>query len=340
MMRIALASTLCVLLLVLNLFGLGRAKWLPIIGAIASFGVYGLILGVGAVIGAQGHAATNFAHSAYVPPLDGNAAILWSTIVFAYCGAEGLPLLRNEIEGGMPKLVRAMIFIGVLLACAYLFGTMSMLSIMAPEQASRLSGLPEAVSVGLSRMGLMQFTPVVLWLLVIGSLGGYSGWFAASARLPYAAGLDRTLPPIFAKRDERTGAPVAAMILQTALVIVLVVISQAGASARAAYDFIVAMTVLSVVFPYLFMFAAFVRAQAKPAPSGAWTSPGGPRVARLIGWLGFIVSLSAMLLSLVPSPDASDPLGSTIKLLIATAAVVVSGTALYALAHFRRVKVS
>src|SRR4029079_12533238 len=103
-----------------------------------------------------------------------------------------------------------------------------------------------------------------------------------------------------------TGAPVAPMILQTALVILLVVISQAGASARAAYDFIVAMTVLSVTLPFLFLFAAFIKAQSTPAPAGVWTSPGGPKAARLIGWIGFIVTASAILCTLAPSPDAAD----------------------------------
>jgi hypothetical protein len=86
------------------------------------------------------------------------------------------------------------------------------------------------------------------------------------------------------------------------------------------------------------MFAAYVKVQSKPAPAGAWTAPGGRRVAVVIGWVGFITSLSAMLCSLVPSPDATDPVGSTTKLLIATAAVLVSGAGLYALAHFRRAK--
>jgi amino acid transporter len=338
--RIELAGGLCVLLLALNLFGLGRAKWLPVTGAVATLAIYALILAIGAVIGAHAQAATDFAHSAYVPPLDANAAILWSTIVFAYCGAEGLPLLRNEIEGGMARLVRAIFVIGVLLAVVYVIGTVAMLAILAPAQASRLSGLPEAISLGLGRMGLSQSGPLTLWLLVSASLGGYSSWFAAAARLPYAAGIDHALPPLFAKRDQRTGAPVAAMILQTALVMVLVVISQLGASARAAYDFIVSMTVLSVVLPYLFMFAAYIKMQAKPAPAGAWTTPGGAGVARIVGWVGLVVALSAMIASLAPSPDAADPIGATAKLLSATAAALVSGAGLYALAHLRGAKLA
>jgi amino acid transporter len=334
--RVIGASALAILLLVLNLFGLGRAKWLPIFGALASIGLYLIVLGVGAVIATTGASATNFAHSSYTPTLDANAAILWSTIVFGYVGAEGVPLLRNEIQGGMPRLVRAMIFVGILLIAAYLSGTLAMLAIMAPDQASRLSGLPEAIHIGLDRVGLSGVAPFALWLLVIGSLGGYSAWFAAAARMPYAAGLDHVLPAIFAKRDERTGAPVAPMVLQTALVILLVVISQAGASARAAYDFIVAMTVLSVTLPFLFLFAAFIKAQATPAPAGVWTSPGGRGGARIIGWIGFIVTASAILCTLAPSPDAADQAGAVIKLLIATAVMILSGAALYALAAMRK----
>ncbi|MFZ2030310.1 MAG: APC family permease [Vitreimonas sp.] len=334
--RVLAACALAILLLILNLFGLGKAKWLPIAGAAASIGLYVIVLSVGAVIGAHGASATDFAHRTYLPPLDANGAILWSTMVFAYAGAEGLPLFRNEIEGGMPRLVRAMVFVCLLLVAAYLCGTVSMLSIMAPEQASRLSGLPEAISIGLGRVGLSGLAPAALMLLVAGSLGGYGAWFAAAARMPYAAGLDSALPPIFAKRDPRTGAPVAAMMLQTALVLVLVVISQLGASVRAAYDFIIAMTVLSYTIPYLFLFGAFIKAQATPAPAGAWAAPGGARVAKIIGWVGLLVTLSAIICSFVPSPDAADQAGAVIKLLIATAAMILSGAGLYALAAMRK----
>ncbi len=333
--RLGLASALAIAIAGLNLVGIGIGKWLPMFGAAASMALLALLIGAGLAIGLGAGPATDFAHVSYAPPLDANGAILWSTMVFAFAGAEGVALLRNEIEGGVTRLVRAIALIGGFLVLAYLAGTLAMLSILAPEEASRLAGLPDALSLGLARLGLAHWSPAALALLAAALLGSYGAWFGAAARLPHAAGIDRVLPPVFAVRDPRTGAPVASIMLQTVLVIVLLVISQAGASVRSAYDFLVAMSVISYTLPFLFLFAAFLKVQGQAAPAGAWTAPGGANGARLIGVLGFAVTLSAILCTLVPSPDAPDPLGATVKLLWSSGALILSGVALYVLARRR-----
>jgi amino acid transporter len=334
--RLAIAVALSAAILVLNLMGLGAAKWLPAAGAVASLGLLALLLVIGFASGLQHGPATDFVHVSYLPPLDANGAILWGTMVFGYAGAEGVALLRNEIEGGTGKLVRAIALIGAFLAVAYIAGTIAMLSILTPEQASRLAGLPEALQVGLARAGLGAAIPYALALLIAASLGGYSAWFAAAARIPYAAGLDQALPKAFGAADAKTGAPVASMMVQAALVVVLLVISQAGASIAAAYDFIIAMSVLSYTLPFLFLFAAYLKAQRTPAAPGVWTAPGGRSGAVAIGILGFAITASAVACTLVPSPAAADQMGALIKLLIATAVMLGSGAALYLLAAMRK----
>jgi amino acid transporter len=236
----------------------------------------------------------------------------------------------------MKRLVRAIAIIGVFLVAAYVAGTIAMLTILSPEQASRLSGLPEALQVGLGRVGFGGAAPYAMALLALVMLGSYAAWFGAAARLPYAAGLDHVLPRAFAVRDAKTGAPVASILLQTLAVVALIWLSQAGANVRAAYDFLIAMSVLSYTLPFLFLFAAYLIAQRKPAPAGAWVSPGGRNGAVVIGGVGFVVTLSAVLASLAPSPDAEDPVGTTLKLIWASAVLILSGVVLYALAKWRK----
>lgn len=334
--RLAIATVVAVAIAGANLIGMSAGKWLPVVGAICSFVLLAVLLVAGFVTGVQDGPATDFTHADYIPTFDGNAAILWSTMVFAFAGAEAVALLRNEVAGGMPRLVRAIALIGFFLVAAYFIGTIAMLSLMSPEQATRLSGLPEALQIGLTRLGAAETAPIAMLLLATVMIGSYSAWFGAAARLPYAAGLDHVLPRVFAYRDPRTGAPVASIILQTICVVILVWLSQAGANARAAYDFLIAMSVLSYTLPFLFLFAAFLIAQRTPAPAGAWVSPGGATGARVIGVVGFLVTLSAVLCSLVPSPDAEDPSGATLKLLWASAVLVLSGVVLYGLAKLRK----
>jgi glutamate:GABA antiporter len=287
------------------------------------------------MLGLRDGPATNFATADYTPPFDANGAILWATMVFGFAGAEAVALLRNDIAGGMPRLVRAIAMIGAFLVVAYVAGTFAMLAIVSPEQATRLSGLPEALQLGLSRIGAGGLAPFAMVLLALVMIGSYAAWFGAAARIPYAAGLDHVLPRAFAVRDPKTGAPVASIILQTVCVVALIWLSQSGENVRAAYDFLISMSTLSYTLPFLFLFAAYLIAQRKPAAPGVWVAPGGKGGALTIGVVGFLVTLSAVLCSLVPSPDAADPVGTTMKLLWASAVLILSGVVLYALAKWR-----
>jgi amino acid transporter len=157
---------------------------------------------------------------------------------------------------------------------------------------------------------------VILLGFSLSILGALSSWFGASARLPFAAGLSHALPPAFAKLSPRTGAPINAIWMQTALVIMLLALSESGSSVAGAYDFMIAMGTLSFSLPYLFMFVAWRKISDGPA-------------ARFGAAVGFIVTTSAILGSIVPSPDAAAPVASVVKLLLATTVMTVSGAALY-----------
>jgi len=319
----------------LHAFGLGLGKWLPAFGAAAGLALLGALVGIGALIAVRDGPSTDFAHASFAPPLNGDGAILWGTIVFAFGGAEAIVLLHTETKGGMRAVMRALIAIGAILVAAYAAGTAAMLTIFPASEATRLSGLPEAIKIGFQRVGFGGLGPVALALLAVSLLGSYAAWFGVAARLPFAVGADQMAPAAFGRRDQRTGAPTAAIVLQTAIVLILVVVSRSGATLAAAYDFLVAMGNLSYTAPFLLLFVAYLASLRQPAPAGAWTAPGGRAGARVIGWTGAIVAASAILCSIAPSPAAADPIGATIKLLIATAAMIGSGVAVYMFAARR-----
>jgi amino acid transporter len=264
-----------------------------------------------------------------MPPLDANGAILWSTMVFAFGGAEGVATLRNETTGGMRTIVRALPLVAVLLAVAYIAGSAAMLAILPASEATRLDGIPAAIVAGLAALGLGALTTPTLLLLAVATLGSLSAWFGVAARIPFAVGIDHGLPRSLARRHPRTGAPISAIYLQLAVVVALLLLSQAGETLQSAYDFLVSMSVLSYTLPFLFLFAAYWRAQSTPAPEGAFLSPGGAGGRRAIAAIGFVTALSAILCSLAPSPDAVNQLSAALKLFGASAALIGAGVAVY-----------
>jgi amino acid transporter len=336
---IVISACVIVALLVgaLHYVGLGSGKWLSNIGAVASILLVVVLVLVAAFVTARRGSATNFTHASYALPWNANGAILWATMVFGVGGTEGLAFLRNDVRGGMRTILRVLALVAIVQVLFYVAGTGAMLAVLTPEGATRLSGLPDALNQGLAELGLGAFAPLALVFGALCTLGAYSAWFGVSARLPFAAGLDAYLPPAFGRRDPKTGAPVVSIAVQTGIVIAIVLVSQAGDSLKGAYDFLVQMSVLSYSFPFVFLFLVFLTLQFRgpPAGEGAWNVPGGPGVAKAVGFTGLVATLLAVACTIVPSPDAADPRGEVVKMLVASALLVLSGVACYFLARWR-----
>lgn len=323
-----LASAAAILIGVLQLAGLGTGKWLTNLGSLAVGLLTAILIAAGAAL-ALGHgSATNFARASYVPPIDASGAALWAIMVFAYGGPEAMAFLRNEAEGGVAQILRALALVSAAVFIAYVAGTMAMLVILPAAGASRLSGLPDALTLGLARLGLRGLAPLAPLLLGVSALGGYSAWFGVAARLPFAIGVDRYFHPAFAHRNARTGAPTTAILVQVAAVVILVILGQAGASVRAANDFLVSMSVVSYTLPFVFLFLAYLRVNAETG-EGVWTAPGGATGRKILALVGLAVTLSAIACTLVPSPDATDKAWAVIKLLIASAVLIGLGAVIY-----------
>ncbi len=328
----------CGLLLIVTLMharGFGVGKWLPAIGAAVAVALAAFIIWAAFVLSARAGPATHFATASYKLPLDANGAILWSSIVFAFAGGEGIALMRNEAKNGVKTIVAALVALGVLQTVAYTGGTAAMLAIVPPDVASRLGGLPQVLNAAMTRLHAAPWFPVILLASALAFLGGLSAWFGAAARLPFAIGVDRMLPRALGYRDPKTGAPTVSLWMQALLTVPVMALGAAGASVAGAYDFVVSMGVLTFMIPYLWMFIAYWKVQSRPSDGLDFRTPGGPDTARVIAALGVVVVVTAIIGSLVPSPDAADTLGTFIKLIVASGVMIGLGAAIYGINHLR-----
>ncbi len=321
-----------------QLFGLRTGKWLTNFGAAGSWAVFALLAAAAIMLAGRGTVATDFASSSYIPTANFDSAILWGTIIFAMCGSETLGFLRDEIEGGIKTVVRALTAVGIILVVVYAAGTAAMLAILPQSELTRLAGLPDAIHAAFNHVGLPSLASVAIALFALSLLGGFTAWFGIGTRLPMEAGIDNFLPPAFARKDEKTGAPVASILLQGGLVFFVVILSQAGEGAAAAYDFLVAMSVLTVTIPYILVFIAYLARSRWPDAADAWVPPGGARMGRVLGLAGLVSTVIATLCCLVPSSSDPHPLATFLKIAIATVGAGVIGVVFYHLGARRQAR--
>lgn len=325
---------------VFQFFGLRIGKWLTNFGAAGSWLVFALIAAAALILAARGGSATDFASASYVAPANFDTAILWGTIVFALCGSETIGFLRDDIRGGIKTVVHVLAAVGVIIVFVYMAGTAAMLAILPRAELTRLAGLPDAIHAAFGHVGMPSVAAYAIALFALSLLGGFTAWFGIATKLPMEAGIESFLPSVFAQKNEKTGVPTASVLLQGALILFIVFLSQSGESAAAAYDFLVAMSVLTVTIPYLIVFAAYLARERWPDVEGAWLPPGGARMGLLLGAVGLLSTAVATVCCLVPNAGDPHPLATFLKIVLGTLGAGVVGIVLYGLGSRRQARVA
>ncbi len=150
------------------------------------------------------------------------------------------------------------------------------------------------------RLGLGWLLVPMALLVALNGVGGAAGNLSATARLPFAVGVDRYLPAAFGCVHPRYRTPWIAIAAYGVAGLVFAFLGQAGTSVRGAYDVLVSLAVISLFLPYLMLFAAMIRLQSEPAGQEVRRVPGGKPVAIALASLG-LASTSVTIVS-VPHP--------------------------------------
>jgi glutamate:GABA antiporter len=313
----------------MNVVGLNVGKWLNNIGALAGWIPAVVLIALGGVAWARFGSATPMTAHALVPSTSLKDVIFWSTIAFAFGGVESASTMGEEIHDARRTVPRAVLMAGAVITVLYVFSTFSILLAIPSAQVSGLQGIMQAVQAIAARAGVSWLVPFVAALVTLNALGGVGGWFAATARLPFVAGIDRYLPKIFGELHPTWRTPYVALLVQAAIAFAFVFLGQAGTSVHGAYDALVSMGIIAYFIPFLFMFAAMIRLQREPAGPDVMRVPGGPIVAKAVAALGFLTTAISIVLACVPADDEPRKILAVVKVVGSSLVLVGIGAGVY-----------
>ena len=313
----------------LNVVGLNIAKWLNNVGALASWIPAAALITLGLASWTKSGSATPMPPGAFVPSTGLKDVIFWSTIAFAFGGVESASTMGEEIRDARRTLPRAILSAGAVMTVLYILGTLCVLLAIPKEQVTGLQGISQALQAMTIRMGVAWLAPVLAAFVTLNALGGVGGWFAATARLPFVAGIDRFLPEAFGRLHPTWRTPYVALLVQAAIAALFIFLSQAGTSVRGAYDALVSMGIIAYFIPFLFMFAAMIVLQREPAGPEVICVPGGRRVAVALASIGFVVTTISIVLACVPADEEPNKTLAVAKVVGSMVVMVAIGTAVY-----------
>jgi amino acid transporter len=315
----------------LNMVGLRIGKWLHNLGAFGMWAPALIVVVMGAVAWGRFGSATRFTAASFTPSTHLKDMVFWASLAFAYAGCEAASFMSGEIKHPRRTIPRALVIAGAVITLCYIAGTLGVLLALPQGQISDLSGLMQALAATAAKLGWAWLAPLAALLITLGNLGAAGGFLAACARIPFVVGIDKRLPPVVARLHPKWGTPYVALIIQSVLAGVLVLLGQAGDNVKGAYDVLVSMGIVTVFIPYLLLFAAMIKLQARPAGPDVVRVPGGKPAAILLASVGGLATLAAIGLALVPSPDETHKLWAVGKVIGLTALMLGVGWATYAI---------
>jgi amino acid transporter len=297
------------LAILLNIVGLERAKWLQNAGAVATWMV-----------------------GALLPNLNSLPTVAsFATMALAYSGLELGPILGGEIKNPRRTIARALLIASVAIGVLYIAGTAALLTALPARQINAISGIPQALTAVAMRAGMPIFGVIAAVLVTLSQIGCLGAWITGTARLPFLFGLDRYLPKALGAVHPATGSPHVALLTQGVLATLVLLAAISGSAVREAYLMLIDMTVILTFLPLLYMFAALpmLRRRAIGKPANITLIPGGSFACWLVGGSGFLVTLLALIVAMVPPADSTSRALFAIKVIGGCTGLIAVGLVFY-----------
>ena len=306
-----LAATVALIWIALgsNLIGLKVGKWTENIGALATWALGVLLVAVAWMVWMRRGSATPI-H--ILPKWSWGTINFWAAIAYATSGMEGPGMMAGEIREPERTMRWAGWIASGFATAFYVSATVAFLVVLAPENISELNGFAEMGNSAGLLLGATWISPLIALLVVASGVGFVGGLGTATSRLPFAAGVDRLLPPAFGRVHPRWGTPYVSILALGLVATLLLVVYQLGDTIRVAYDELVSLMVITGFLPYLYIFGS------------AWKA--GKRLSAVSG--GAITAL-ALFCSVVPPAEITNVWLFEGKLAGGTVAVVVSAWLVY-----------
>lgn len=290
---LAASLALLVILVVLNIVGLGVGKWINNVGGLGTIIAGGLLISLGFAIWSR--FGTTITWTDFQIPADRHSLFnSFGVICFGLIGLELASVMGDEIENPRKTLPGAVAWGGVLSGALYICTTLTLLVSVSKDQISVLQGIVQAVSHMSARVGIAWIIAPFALMLSLSIAGIASAWLGGSARIPFVAGLDSYMPDWLGKIHPKYSTPYAALIVHATVSLILVVInfSFTGAGVQETFQKLLSLAVVLNLIPYLYIFGALLRIAAQPSFTRGHYGKGTLLAAGLSGLLTTILGIT------------------------------------------------
>jgi amino acid transporter len=289
--------------------GLEVSKWIHNIGGVSILLVYVVLVGL-PVWALLHHLPIHWEPvPIQLPKLNLVSFALFGQMVFgALVGLEYVAILAGESQDAARSIGKSVIFASPVICAMFILGTSSVLA-FSRGHIDYIAPIPQTFRNALGNSGLGNLLSVgAILLLQFRLIAAANLIFTGVTRLPMVAGWDHLIPAWFTRLHPRFRTPTNSIICSWALILLILLLSNAGVHAQEAYQVLSNAAVAHYELAYLVMFAI------------PFAGAVGLR-ARLPGWIrwtsvaGFVACVFCFLISAYPFVEVANPKAYAAKIL-------------------------
>lgn len=173
--------------------------------------------------------------------------------LYAFLGIESASIPAGNVKDPEKTVPRATMLGTITVTLVYLLSSVVLFGIMPVDE---LASSPKPFADAGQIIGGKFAGYFVAAGAAISGIGALNGWILLSGQLPMATAQDNMFPRVF-KRENSSGAPYIGLLIGSSLTSILVLMNLSDGLVEA-FTFLLNITVLTVLVPYLFVSAAYI----------------------------------------------------------------------------------
>lgn len=288
-----------------NLKGMKASGWISSIGAIFGTLIPGvLIIGLGLLWWAIGKPIEITMNSAsFFPKMNLGNLVLTAGIVFSFAGMEMSAVHAKEVQNPNKNFPKAIFISSSIIVLLFTLGSLAISFIIPRDGISFVSGVMNAFSIFFKSFGISWFTPILAFLVAIGTVAQVSTWLIGPVKGIYATAEHGILPKFFDKTN-RNNVPYVLVLFQGIVVSALLFVFLVMPDMNSSYWILSALATQLNIVMYLLLFASAIYLRFKrPDLKRPYKVFGDSKVGiSIVSSLGFLVCLAVFFLGFIP-PD-------------------------------------
>ena len=304
--------------------GLDIGKWLHNAGSVMILTAYAILLALPVWALARG-SLTHFEAVPWEwPKADWfSLAVFGQMCVGALSGFEYVAILAGECRSPARTIGQSVILSAPVIALMFILGTSTVLAFLDNQPINVIGPIPQTFRTAFGTHGGASWAaPLGITMLMARAVASASLIFTGLTRLPLTAGWDHLVPRWFTALHPRRRTPVNSILLVTAMVMVLILLSLLGVGAQESNQLLVAASTVHYALAYIALFALPLFGAAAFR-------------AQLPGWLklaaagGLFSSLVALGISVYPIVDVVSRTAFAGKICAVVAISNMAGVLIY-----------